>query len=447
VTRRLTWAIVGTVVLTLLLAGLGTLVLARVDARDRTRSQLEGRAESVAAAVVELPEGRVVAILTRLQRALELDGIAMARFGPAGRTLDPLPDGILAADLDLAALRDGVVVSGQRRDVAFAAAPVGDLATDRVLPVVVVSRDVDAELGAAGRWFVLAGGLTVLIGAVVAWRVGRRVAGPVRDVEAAARRLAAGDLTARVPDPPGGDDDELVRLVRSINAMASELERSRGLEQQFLLSVSHDLRTPLTSIRGWAEAIADGATPDPAAAAAIVLTEASRLERLVRDLLDLARLEARGFSLEMQRVDLADVAAGTAEGLRPDLEDAGLVVVVDAAVPVPVDGDPDRLAQVCANLVENAGRYARSTVRVSASTDGLHAVLAVEDDGPGFAAEDLPHVFERLYVARHRPARQESGSGLGLAIVRELAQALGGDVAAGVTASGGARLEVRLPLA
>ncbi|MGH9186034.1 MAG: sensor histidine kinase, partial [Acidimicrobiales bacterium] len=114
--------------------------------------------------------------------------------------------------------------------------------------------------------------------------------------------------------------------------------------------------------------------------------------------------------------------------------------------PIVVSGDPDRLAQVAANLLENALKFASSRVAVSAAVDGATAVLAVEDDGPGIAAEDLPHVFERLYVARARPRRKEMGSGLGLALVRELVAAMGGSVVAESSPLGGALLVVRLPL-
>jgi two-component system sensor histidine kinase BaeS len=227
--------------------------------------------------------------------------------------------------------------------------------------------------------------------------------------------------------------------------MAESLERSRAVEQQFLMSVSHDLRTPLTSIRGYAEAVADGTIADARQAGRVILAESGRLERLVRDLLDLARLQARQFTMQPGRCDLADVAHGVAEGFAPDAADRGLHIVVDAPAPAPVWADPDRLAQMTANLVDNALRYARSMVLVGVRPEPSGAVLVVDDDGPGIAPEDLPHVFERLYVSRRRPARQESGSGLGLAIVRELAEAMGGEVAAETAPTGGARLVVRLP--
>jgi two-component system sensor histidine kinase BaeS len=230
--------------------------------------------------------------------------------------------------------------------------------------------------------------------------------------------------------------------------MAGALERSKGLEQQFLLSVSHDLRTPLTSIRGYAEAIADGTTRDPTAAGEVILTESRRLERLVRDLLDLARLESRQFTLDQRPVDLVDVAAATVDGFRPDAETNHLALTVSGATEaILVQADPDRLAQVVANLVDNALKFARTAVVVGASLSGTDAVLVVDDDGPGIATEDLPHVFERLYVSRHEPVRRETGSGLGLAIVRELVEAMGGSVAAQRAPSGGARMIVRLPTA
>jgi two-component system sensor histidine kinase BaeS len=289
----------------------------------------------------------------------------------------------------------------------------------------------------------------------------RSLAGPLVQAEAATRRIAEGDLAARVPEPgPQGTDphghttgrdgdDELTRLVRSINAMAESLERARRTERDFLLSVSHDLRTPLTSIGGWAEALTDGTAPDPRRAGATILAESGRLDRLVRDLLDLARLRAQAFTLEPRPVDLRDVAAGAAEALRPDLEDADLTVELDLPPEsVMVLGDADRLAQIAGNLIENAGRYAASRIRISASApagDGAPAALTVEDDGPGIPTEEQARVFERLHSSARPAARPGTGTGLGLAIVRELAGAMGGDVVATDAPAGGARLTVRLP--
>ena len=164
----------------------------------------------------------------------------------------------------------------------------------------------------------------------------------------------------------------------------------------------------------------------------------------MRDLLELAKLDSRRFSLDLRRVDLAEVATATAEGFRPAAGELGLTVDVMSAGLVPVSADPDRLAQVVANLIENALKFASSHIAVGAAGGDL-AVLWVDDDGPGIPTADLPHVFERLYTSSRSPARQV-GSGLGLAIVAELVTAMGGSVRAEspLSASGGTRMVVTL---
>ena len=253
------------------------------------------------------------------------------------------------------------------------------------------------------------------------------------------------DLATRVPVAPD-DYPELASLTRSINSMAASLSRARGLERQFLMSVSHDLRTPLTSIRGFAEAISDGATTDVDRAARIIASESRRLERLVGDLLDLAKLDAARFSFDVRHVDVAEVVADTAEGFRPATNAAGLelsVLVPDGTAPT-VTADPDRLAQVVANLVENAFKFAASRIDVSVSGDGPDVAVAVVDDGSGIPAADLPEVFDRFHQSARTPARQ-MGSGLGLAIVAELVRAMGGSVKAESPCgeTGGTRVVVR----
>jgi two-component system sensor histidine kinase BaeS len=292
----------------------------------------------------------------------------------------------------------------------------------------------------------VAAGLAVALGATVAAVLGRRLARPVLAAEGAASRLAAGDLGVRLPEPaPGSQPDELGRLALALNQLAASLEHSRLAEQRFLLSVSHDLRTPLTSIRGYADALADGTLDDVDRGVAVIQREALRLERLVRDLLDLARLESHQFRLEPVRLDLADVAVRAAQASAAAGSARGVEVVAIAEGPVPVVGDPDRLAQVTANLVENGLKFASRQVVVAAGADASGPWLTVSDDGPGIDEADRPHVFERLYVGRSRPTRAESGSGLGLAIVRELVSLHGGTVAVEARDGGGTRMAVRLP--
>ena len=218
--------------------------------------------------------------------------------------------------------------------------------------------------------------------------------------------------------------------------MAAHLEDLRDLDRQFLLSVSHDLRTPLTSIRGYAEAIAEGVTPDAAQAASVVVTEAIRLERLIGDLLDLARLDAHQFSLHVDSLDAGVAVAAAAGALRYEFDTAGVELRISAAPGTMIAADRDRLGQVVANLVENALKFAARTVAVSVTEDAARVAVSVTDDGPGIDAADLPHIFERHFSSSRFSARS-AGTGLGLAIVAELVAAMGGELAVVSPVEGG----------
>ena len=437
-TRRLTIVIVGMVAGALLLAGVGTLVLTQLGARQEARRDLEQQAVDVA---ISLQGTRRPAVTQALRRALRLQGAAVVAFGAGDIRTAALPAGVSDDDIDLEALRAGRVISGSHGNLAFAAARVSSVRPgDRI---VILTRKADSGLRSGARWFAVAAFITLAGAVVVASVLGSRLTRPLRDAQAATRRIAAGDLSARLPEPRG--DDELATLTRSINTMAETLERSRGLERQFLLAVSHDLRTPLTSIRGFAEAIADGKAPDDAQAAAVITAESRRLERLVGDLLELAKLDARRFSLDVRATDVAEVVTETAEGFRPAADDANvqLDVTTNGQRGLVATADPDRLAQIVANLVENALKFASETIIVGASRDDGAVVVWVADDGPGIPADDLPHVFERFFTSTRTPARRV-GSGLGLSIVRELVDAMGATVRAEPTDGRGARIVVAL---
>jgi two-component system sensor histidine kinase BaeS len=259
--------------------------------------------------------------------------------------------------------------------------------------------------------------------------------------------MAQGDLTAKVP-VGAHDYPELVELSAAINSMGESLGRARHLEREFFLSVSHELRTPLTSIRGYADAIADGATDDVTAAVAIISAEARRLERLVQDLLDLARLDTKQFSMHVEPIDCVALVRPIVEGFRPQADRLG-VALAPSFPPdgdLIVEGDADRLGQIVANLVENAFKYATTLVEVGITRVDRWILVWVADDGPGIAAGDLPHVFERHFTSDRLPARQ-IGSGLGLAIVSELATAMGAVVNADspVEDGRGTRMSLWLP--
>jgi signal transduction histidine kinase len=456
---------VGLVAVVLVIAGAGSLILTRNAARNQAQQQLVSEAESLTSKAAPQHLG----VLAAIKKTLKLEDADLVTITALGNVVTALPAGLTAQDIDVAGLQSGQTSSGRRGDLVYAAAPVTLTEAERVTLAkaahrprlsfrgtlaVLLTRDV-GDLGPSWGYFIVAGGAALLVAALVAWQMSRRMARPLVEAMEATGRIASGDLDSRVPIRRG-DYPEFASLAGSINGMAQSLQDGRARERHLLLSVSHDLRTPLTSIRGFAEAIQDGAIEDNAQAADVIIAESRRLERLVGDLLDLTKLEARQMSIAIRPTDIAEVVTTTAEGFLPAAAKSGLVIVLRvpghdgmaaSAPPRPVAADPDRLAQLLANLLENSMTFARATVTVTLAEDKAsgQSVITVDDDGPGIAPDDLQRVFERFYRADRGPNRQ-MGSGLGLAIVAELALAMGGTVRAEspVNADGGSRFVVTL---
>ncbi|HET8768931.1 MAG TPA: HAMP domain-containing sensor histidine kinase [Pedococcus sp.] len=318
--------------------------------------------------------------------------------------------------------------------------------------VVVLAQRTDLAIGQTLRLFdrvllALVIGLVVAVGVAVPFA--RRLAAPLRRTAAAAHRLASGERSVRVmPEGPA----ELAEVGASLNALAQALEHSERRQRQFLMSVSHELRTPLTAIRGFGEALADGVATGPAvpAAGATIVAESSRLERLVSDLLDLARVGADDFRYDLGPFDLGTLvdAAGQVWGRRCEAE--GLAFGLDRAPgAVDVVADPARVRQVVDGLAENALRVtpAGRPLVLALRVEGAEAVLEVRDGGPGLTEEDRAVAFERSALHDRYRGVRPVGTGLGLALVHELVTGMGGRVEADVAPEGGACFRVRLPLA
>jgi signal transduction histidine kinase len=454
-------AMVGLVAVVLVIAGAGSLILTRNAARNQAQQQLVSEVNSLTSSKVESQSLRVLNVL---RTTLKLEDADVIRINRVGEVVTPLPENLTAQDIDVAAVQSGQTTSGRTGNTVYAVAPVTLSQQElKVLEArshrhvafegtfaVLLTRDVGG-LGPSWGYFIVAGGAALLVAALVAWQMSRRMARPLVEAMEATGRIASGELTSRVPVRQG-DYPEFASLAGSINDMAQRLEDGRARERHLLLSVSHDLRTPLTSIRGFAEAIHDGAIDDSARAADVIIAESRRLERLVGDLLDLSKLEARQMSIDLRPTDVVEVVTTTAEGFRPAATANGLVLVVpglERGLPgaTPVMADPDRLAQLLANLLENAMTFAHTTVTVGLVVDQAAGgcVITVDDDGPGIAQGDLQRVFERFYRADRGPNRL-MGSGLGLAIVAELALAMGGTVRAEspLTDDGGSRFVLTL---
>ena len=443
--RRLTIAILAVVIGTLVLTTAGSLFLVRRAGTSTAETETVQEATSVGQLVsagdlaADVGLGAKVRA-ARVLRALKVVG-SYQYFGAVGLTpsgqFEALPAPLTPSLVSGQALENNQTVSGSADGVVFAVVPVALTVRQRVnlgIPigddaVLLAIRAVHDPVNGLPYFLLVAGG-ALLVAAVVASGLARRISAPLVRAVTTTGELAGGDLTARVTVSPH-DYPELTELADAINTMGDSLSRSQNLERQFLLSVSHELRTPLTSIIGYADAIADGTTEDTAAATAVIGSEARRLGRLLQDLLDLARLDAQNFSLDVQRVECAEVVSLTAAGFRPEAENLGLELIT--AVPPDAglwaDVDPDRLSQVVANLTENAFKHAGTRVVVGAGVVGTSIAIWVLDDGPGIAAGDLPRVFERHFTSDRSTGRR-LGSGLGLAIVSELVAAMKGVVTA-----------------
>jgi signal transduction histidine kinase len=290
-------------------------------------------------------------------------------------------------------------------------------------------------------------GLAVSLG--LAWLTARWVAGPLRRVAEAAGAVAGGDYSTRLaPEGP----NEVRTLAGTFNQMVERVQSINQAQRDFVSNVSHELKTPLTSIQGFAQAILEGAIPDPEGlrrAARVIHEESDRLRRLVADLLDLARLDAQEVPFVRAPVDLNGLLNSVVERISLRAAERG-VRLENGLPPFPVViGDGDRLAQVFTNLLDNAVKFAPagSPIRLEGEVSGGWAAVHVDDKGPGIPAEELSRIFERFYqLDKARRAGAGRGVGLGLAISREIVQAHGGRLTASSRPGNGSRFSVLLPI-
>jgi two-component system, OmpR family, sensor kinase len=280
-----------------------------------------------------------------------------------------------------------------------------------------------------------------ILAAIAAFLLARAISRPVDRVAKASRRAA--ESLAPEPVPVEGAR-ELALLAASFNEMARQLTKARAAERQFLLSVSHELKTPLTAIRGYAEGLADGAF-DIGEASETIALEAARLERLVRDLLDLARVNRTDFTFRSEAIDLGVAGREAVRRYEAQARSFGVTLETVATDPAPALGDADRTLQIVSNLVENALRLTPpgGTVRIVAEP----GAISVEDSGPGLQPDELPRAFERFFLYSRYGGERPVGTGLGLAIVKELTEGMKGSVEAESEPGGVTRFVVRLPLA
>lgn len=294
----------------------------------------------------------------------------------------------------------------------------------------------------------VAAGVTAL---VVSAFVSGRVVGPVQRLAAASRRIAAGHYAERVPASPAAPADELDDLAASFNDMAAALEANERRRLDLIGDVAHELRTPVATLQGYLEGLLDGVVAPEPATWARLHDEAGRLRRLIDDLQELSRAEARQFSLQLEPVEPAAIVEAALGPLESAFAEKGLAVHVDVPPALPrVQADRDRAVQVMTNLLTNALRYtpAPGTAEIAARPVDGAIEFSVTDTGIGVAAEHLPHLFERFYRVDRSRSRALGGSGIGLTTSRALVEAMGGHIRADSRGLGeGTTVTMALPLA
>ncbi|MGX1241756.1 signal transduction histidine kinase [Streptomyces pseudovenezuelae] len=468
VRARATLAATVVVAVALVAAGAAVLLSLRSNLIDEAGTQAERAARKVAADLsggtpytgLDLDDdepvqvvdghGRLVAATEHLER---ISGTGVAEVEPrpsaggAGGTAEPgdsdddgaedadsaLEPGEIADDVRLTA--GSATIDGKSADYRFAAVEVE--VPDKGTLTVYAGASLDPEQSAVGTaQTVMLVGFPLLLGVVAAvtWLVTRRALRPVEGIRAEMAAITASeDLARRVPVPD--THDEVARLARTTNETLAALETSVERQRRFVADASHELRSPIASLRTQLEVAAahpelldlDGAVEDTV-----------RLQHLAADLLLLARLDA-GERVADARIELAALVRERAAGRN------GVTVRAD---PVEVTGSRGQLERVLDNLLDNARRHARSAVAVTVRRDGdRHAVVGVADDGDGVPAGDRERIFERFVRLDEARARDDGGAGLGLAIARDVAARHGGTLTVRDAPAGGALFELRLPVA
>ncbi|MBG0741688.1 HAMP domain-containing histidine kinase [Paeniglutamicibacter antarcticus] len=441
-----TAAAVGVVALALLAGGVLLLVLLQNALTASTDSVLRTKANDVAALITSqdvAEAGQSISTAARVDLLIQIvdaSGKVVEASDPSLKTrpmssLDSAPG---KSEVQTVSTLAGVPGDGEYYVVATGARS----GSEKYVVLTARSVQVQSDTVRTVALFLLLATpvLLLIVGLSVRFLVGRSL----RQVETIRSQVAVIDgrrLGDRVDVPP--TRDELAALATTMNAMLSRIETADTAQRQFLSHASHELRSPLTTLRTGLEVSAGDPTHRAWQDIAPVLqSETLRMGHLVEDLLTLSKADDSGFTLRRTDVDLDDVLATELSRLRA----TGSRAVVSQVQPVRVAGDPGRLAQILRNVLDNAERHALTTVRATLKPDKGEAVLWIDNDGPPVPAPERERIFERFVRLDESRSRDTGGSGLGLAIARTLAEAHGGTITTGQAPDGFCRFEIRLPL-
>jgi signal transduction histidine kinase len=468
---RLIVAFAAVTFLTLLLVGLGFLVIFREHLEQREVLRLSSLARQVSFQVQALERGGFSA-------AEIADILAQQADGLDARIVLASPQGLIFHDTESSLVGERIDVAGAQRlgslrrarlipastpgDQTIFFIAVGGGNQGSSLPERLIGRQTSylvalvsepltflTVIRAMAPRLLLAAALSLLASIGFAWILAASIARPLARMTQAAEAIAQGQYDHEIPDR---GDDEVGRLAVAFNTMAREVARSNRMLRDFLANVSHDLRTPLTSIQGFSQAMVDGTIRDRdeyAEAGRIVNEEAERMRRLVEDLLELSKIESGQVELDFAEVDLVGLVERTALRAERQADEKGAELTRSARASPLVRADAARLERVFDNLLMNAIRHTPAGGRVTITVDRTEdpaprAVVSVHNTGSVIPSADLPRIFERFYQVDKSRAGTAVGSGLGLAIAREIVQAHGGRIVARSSPDDGTELIVTL---
>ncbi len=298
-----------------------------------------------------------------------------------------------------------------------------------------------------GLFFICGGLIAVAVAFLITFFLSRRILAPVEELTSAAKRLGDGDFSQRVQVK---DKSELGELAGTFNSMASDLEKAEQLRRNMVADIAHELRTPLSNIKGHLEAVRDGVMKPDANTIRSLDEEATLLSRLIDDLQELSLAEAGELKLVRQAENITELIKQATAGVQPQATAKGLSLSIDLPDKLPpANIDSHRISQVLRNLLENAmaNTAKGGTITVTAKQEGKYLEVAVSDTGEGIPAEDLPNIFERFYRVDKSRARATGGTGLGLTISKRLVEAHGGTIEAQSELGKGSRFSFTIPIA
>ncbi len=478
------------ILLCLLLAGLGAVVLINRYQRSAVLTRVRAASTAITQSLQTLLtlQVRFPQIESRLAQEVNRWGMRALLIGPNGLVLaDTAEDDVLAgkrlqiSPRNLPEPGDGLVVrryadpQGQQYVLVISPLrPPPQDSTSSPWPTHVIIAVPEAELEPAWRELAqplaAAGLVSLFLSTMVAALLSRSITGPLIAMTNASAKIAQGDYRQVIP---AYGQDEVARLADSFNRMAGEVERSRQAQRDFLANVSHDLKTPLTSIQGFSQAMLEGAIHDEQGydrAAQIINDEAAHMSRLIEQLLSLARLEGGAALTERTPIAPGELVRQLADKLAPLVVEAELEMTLSVSPDLPtVYGDEEHLQQALSNLIDNAIKYTPAGGQMEITVqqlrakggrvigqvdlvcappklkDGNWVAICVKDTGPGISKRELSHVFERFYRADKARGRA-GGSGLGLAIAKEIVEGHGGVVGVYSEQGKGSCFSILLPV-